>query len=396
MLARMGALVALMLLGIATPARASVLIRDRPPVAWHLIGPASTDADMIRRRATAALTVRTRLRIVPIDALGVARPTLERCSGGTDLGCWVRSVRPSDVRLRAGRIAGADLTDPTEHVPYLMIVTVHPGGRLAALLIDLDRAVRAYDHVSTSDEAWQERVESLMYQDAVYSDFAEIDPGAPDDVRAFFERFFDTKVRGLFESAQDWRENGSIAIETPQAGLTIDIDDTSAGVTVAGRTEVNGIFVGPHRIRLTDPKGLVEHAPVSITVERGRIARLVPTLSTGPSAVPTVRTVTLWTGIATTAAGAGLLIHAFTAPQDGHDVLTCPGGDCPDADRRFSTFDGSSNGVPIAPIALGLLGAGAGWSLGTLIGEDHQLPWAAWLIGTVTGGAALGLTWAVD
>lgn len=398
MLPGMRALASLLLLSISAPdVHASVLIRDRTPIAWYLIGPSSIDADAIRERADAAVRVRTRLRIVAVEQLGVPRRALERCGGGTNLSCWVRSIRPSDVRLRAGTF-GDDLTlaDPKEPVPYLIIVTVHPGGRLAVLLIDLDRAVRAYDHVSTSDEGWKERVESLMYQDAVYSDFAEVKAGADPEALTFFERFFDTKVRGLFESARHWRENGSITIETPHGGLMIGIDQDDAGVTVAGRTEIDGVTVGERRVHLLDPNGLVGHAGVPVQVERGRSTVLNPTFSTGPSLVPTVRTVTLWTGIVTAAAGVGLLVHAFTAPQTSHDILTCPGGDCPGADPPFSTFSGDPEGVPIAPIALGLLGAGAGWSLGTLIGDDTELPWIAWLIGAGAGGAALGMTWALD
>jgi hypothetical protein len=280
-----------------------------------------------------------------------------------------------------------------------MVVTVHSGerGRLAVLIIDLDRAVRAYDHVSTSEEGWRERVEALMYQDAVHSDFAEIDAGDPSSLDAFFTKMFDTQMRGVFEGAQHWRENGSIEIDTPQAGLTIGIDGEPAGVTDSGKTVIDGVPIGERTIVLTDPNGLVQHEPVPVSVERGRASTLVPALSSGPSSVPAIRAVTLWTGVAVAAAGVALLVYASRAPQDGHDLRVCPGGDCPDRARSFATFSGDPGGVPIAPVASGLFGAGLGWSLGALLfGEEHELPWIAWLAGVGLGGAALAGTWAAN
>jgi hypothetical protein len=385
----------------SAPAEAATLVKDRIPMALHVVGPASFDvpADLIRERADAMLRVRTRLSVSPVEALSIPRAQLEACGISTNLGCWVAAVRPEDVRRRAGSIVPADLALPSATPPYLMVVTVHSGerGRLAVLIIDLDRAVRAYDHVSTSDEGWKERVEALMYQDAVHSDFAEIDVTDPAALDAFFTKLFDTKMRGVFEGASHWRENGAVEIDTPQAGLTIGIDGEPAGVTAAGKTRVDGVPIGERTIALTDPNGLVQHEPVPLSVERGRAALLVPTLSSGPSSVPTIRAVTLWTGVAVAAAVAAMFAYAFAAPQDGHDLRVCPGGVCPDSDRRFATFSGAPGGVPIAPIAVGLFGAGLGWSLGALIfGEEHELPWIAWLTGVGLGGAALAGTWAAD
>jgi hypothetical protein len=168
-------------------------------------------------------------------------------------------------------------------------------------------------------------------------------------------------------------------------------------MTAAGRTTIEGVPIGRRTIGLFDPTALVSHEPVPVAVERGRATVFAPTFSEGTSAVPAIRATTLWTGVAASAGGIAALIYAFAAPQNGHDLRVCPGGDCADTDRRYKTFSGDPGGVPIAPIAAALLGTGIGWAAGTLLfGEEHELPWIAWLTGIGLGGAALAATWAAN
>jgi hypothetical protein len=108
-----------------------------------------------------------------------------------------------------------------------------------------------------------------------------------------------------------------------------------------------------------------------------------------------------WSGVGAAVAGASIVAIAI-AKHNGDVETTCfavPGNGCKSG-SQFETvhYDPSStdvnpSGILLAPLGYSIFGAGATWSLGTLLlGEGDDVPWIPLAAGIAVGVVAYGLS----
>jgi len=104
----------------------------------------------------------------------------------------------------------------------------------------------------------------------------------------------------------------------------------------------------------------------------------------------------MWSGAGLAAAGTAVLTYSLLHSEDPQ-LLPCPGGECAGVGRTFSTFGGGESGILIAPLGYSLIGAGAAFSLGTLLyGEEWEMPWIQIAAGVLVGGASYAISAALN
>lgn len=339
------------------------------------------------------------------------------CSGR--LGCIVRTVRRDyerddyvlpngTVRPFAEHVAKLD-REKVAAPPYLIVMSNITGGdsdRMTITAVDTNVTLTLYHEALRDDPNWQRNVENEVLARAVLARPKRGTVREEFEARRLFEEYFNNDLRRRFDEAGHWEPFGQIEIDVPETGMAIDVDGVTVGATQAGLTTLTNVVAGEHTIKLTHPG--YEPFTTKVVAKRRDIVRLKPQLSAVASgAAPALRQATLWGGLGVAAIGAAITVVAIAGQNDDVMTLCFDGEDCGGSD--FTTFgfdggatpalDGSVNppGILVAPLGYSLALTGATWSLTTLLfGEDGDYPWLQIAAGLVVGGAAYGLSAALD
>jgi hypothetical protein len=349
---------------------------------------------------------------------------LERCAGAERLRCWVHAVRPDSPDGGVEPNGGASRRGRRSSPRFLFVLAVHPDpsgqDHLSAMLIDTDAALARESRVSHADEGWQQHVENLIFEDAVQGEPGVGKLSAPQSLDGYFRRLFLELFRPALEAAGHWQPYGAIALESEQEGARIELDGRLLGVTRKGRLELRSINPGPRTLVVTGPAptaALGQAAPPArfeqqVEVERGTIAEVrirfggALLAGTGSPWIAPARATTLYGGAGLGVAGAVLLGFAVAHSGGPYALRICRGACGSAAKPEFlglcdlTSHDPAcplgSGGVLMAPLGYALLGAGAVFSLGTLLEDDDQLPWLPAAAGIALGAAAYAISAAAN
>jgi hypothetical protein len=322
----------------------------------------------LMRSIDEALLERTSLRAEPIDAALLA----ETCPEGT-FACFSRRLIHSEL--------------------YAVISVVPIGDdahRLAATLLDT-RAARAC--------ATQTNEESCVLSKAVVaSQPAQIIDAR--DVRSRIRSFVLETARPAFVAAKVWEPYGVLRIEFAEDGFEVQLDGKTIGSTAKTLTYIEHVLPGPRKVQLS--RGAVATRAELVLVERAKTTTVAMMLEL--DAHP-LRTALFYTGAGAALAGAVITTVAAIEAGSRGSFVACAGASVScserfigsaDVDPRALEASRGPRGVLLAPLGLALFGGGAAWSVGSLLGDDADLPIIEVLIGaglmvaTYTTGALLG------
>jgi hypothetical protein len=391
-----------------------ITLSEREPFAFILNTPtgavANTGSSEIIRQVSDLLRRDTSFQLQEIEAAVV-----ETCRG--QLTCLVRAVRRDYERAALTR-AGGGVLPYREHVHRLKedgraypryvlllsnVTVADRPDRLTALLLDTDVALEIFHGADRTVATWKDDVEAEIGTNATRGAPVRQEIRDPHEARRFLEDLFRRTYAGVFDETGHWMPYGEVDIDAKVGDLEIVLDGTSVGTTQVGVTRLTRALPGTRALVLRHPD--YETFETVVTIRKGE-AVMVTVDPERVAAAPIARTAVLWTGVALAAAGIGLTGWAITR-ADG-DVRTVCFGDAVCEGNRFvsSTYDpmapflepdmANSGGVPLAPLGLALVGAGAGFSLGVLFTDDDTSPWWGVLAGALAGGTIFAVSVAAN
>jgi hypothetical protein len=367
-----------------------ILLTQRKPIAFILSTPTgatgTTSSSDIIRIVSNLFETHTSLVLREIDAVQVAD-----CKG--KVGCMLTKIGVGPARKDA---------------PELLLVLsklTQPGApdRLSAMLVDVTRAADVSQEVTHHDEDWENELETRIFESAVLvrPRFSAVRDQA--ETQSYLERLFTSELRGPFESRGVWEPYGSILIEGTEAGIAIDLDGTTIGVTRPASTRILYVLPGKRTLKLTSPK--LKPYATDLQVERGREATLHAALEPAPSPTSPFRSALMWTGAGV--AVAGLAITAVAIARASSDVssfcVSRSDGSCRDT-KAFATLgynpnaapsfsnDVNPSGILLAPLGYSLFAAGATWAGTTFLLDRDDPPWIELGIGLAVGIVAYGVS----
>src|SRR5262249_15230432 len=143
------------------------------------------------------------------------------------------------------------------------------------LLIDTDRALRAY-HEAPYDGTAKQEVERKIFADAFYVSIRADEVKDAAHLRSRLERFIEGELRHELEARGYWFPNGVIEVVAERAGLQIIVDGDPAGLTKAGATRIEELSAGLHRVLLRDQAEEWDESASEARVEAGQVAIVKP------------------------------------------------------------------------------------------------------------------------
>ncbi|MCK6547773.1 carboxypeptidase-like regulatory domain-containing protein [Myxococcota bacterium] len=400
-------------------------VRVRVPVALMVITPTgkigSSDTSNIIRIADAALAETTDLQVKPYDDPGCrGKPT-----------CYVESVR-SDYLSRLATFR--DDEDPSRFKPFGEVKSVLKGltppaphylvvlsssrqadgsDRLSTLLLDTDEALgyihEANERNERRDAEKEEALEDRIVQYAKRASPAPLVVKKDEQVEGYIRELFQSEFRDELEKAGHWQPYGHVVVEVSEPGLEIELDGAKIGTTKPGRTVLGNVTPGDRTLRISRAGFLT--AEQRVTVRTGETATVEIAVAREPQQVArTMRTGMFWGGIATAAAGVAITALAISAASSSDRTVVCihNGSGCPGSAEFIKLGAGTdpltdvtadpSEGkvIPLAPLGYSLIGAGATWSLSSVIGDQDSLPIVELGLGLGLFAASLFASMALD
>lgn len=316
----------------------------------------------------------------------VMQECTDETTGNQGMACLVTAARRdySDWAVDSDRRDPIPqrILDATGSGRFMLLLSAVGADRLVALLLDTTAAIRII-HDAAPEE--QSNVESRLAAEAIAAVTlpTELDDRA--ELEAFIERLFEDKLSRVFERAGVKGRFGRIQLRPGEEDSAWIILDGRKIGRLDGATTIRNVPPGDHRLRLEE-EGL-ESFEGEVQVPPGERVSLRPVLRAQVwEYTPLSRQVLLWTGVGVGLVGVGLAALSFADDEAG----LCAGAAC--SDRTFRAF----GGVPLLPLGYSLAGAGAAWSLGSLLGSERDVPWIELVSGLVVFGAAFGLSVALD
>lgn len=314
---------------------------------------------------SSAFLAATSFELRSSEQAGFDRALQAECERGARLTCWAKAARAATPPLSAVMILGVLPIDRARD-------------RVTLTVVEVERAlaVRADD-----DEAREDLIyEASPRTQPVTVAAGEIDRWAAAVVEELAPKLGTAPL-------------GRVRLTNVETGVELRVDGRAIGA--APGAEVELLDVRPGVRKISQPLGASSEVAASVTVVAGGSASaafLRPSMAVEVDPLP--RTILLWGGGATAAAGAALVVWS-AAKSAGRETRCFAGSveaDC--AAAPFPRFGAS--GPAILPIGLGLLAGGTGWAVGSVVGPPERAPWIELAVGTGIGVAAFLVGVAVD
>jgi hypothetical protein len=344
----------------------------------------------------------TDLELEPMDA-GRAGECRGRMS------CLVELARP-DYQRRDYLLANDTLAPFEEHLAYLEQRQIRPPRLLIILsgvgtaqvdaltgsIIDTDRAL-AYRHPR---DTLSRRDQRTLEREATIGTPFRAEVSSPQEVRPTLQRFFEQALRPELERRGHWRPFGSVVLQTPVEGAAVIVDGELKATTRGPETTVSRLRPGVSTLRLEHP----DYRPfeTTVTVVRQQSIAVDADLRPTASNPDLARQLSLWSGVAVAAAGAGFIVAGAVDASQNELTVACEG--C--GGFRFRSFSTRADEDPLAPldesgpliVPLGysLMLTGTTWAVGSALTERERIPWWPLVLGLAGGGLAYGLSAALN
>ena len=343
----------------------------------------------VARIAASTLSTRTRLVTRNARTAGLSPRQLQTCRGQPSLRCWVQALtRPprSTAVARRG--------------PYFMLVRLLPLPRedqalVSLWLVDLERARQGLrEHDGAAADRWiLERATTRRRFEVVWGDGT---------LPRAFRQLWDDRAERL-RGAGLWWPNGSIRVQTDWVPpYQVSIDGGAVRTATASTVIVRPVAAGTHRVIVGAGRGSVART-VNVTMGRTtdlRIDARAAALRFGDD-----RPALLWSGIGVAAAGVAITVAGLTLDVKSELVQVCAASStCDDAPRFARSSDyftaretpNGGSGPLVVPLGYSLAITGGAWALTAALWDEPQVPWWIVVLGGVAGGAAYGLSEALQ
>jgi hypothetical protein len=186
---------------------------------------------------------------------------------------------------------------------------------------------------------------------------------------------------------------GRVRLSNVEPGVEVRAEQRAIGVAPASEIELLDVRPGVRKISQPLAGG---EALVTVTVVSGETAQAAFVRPDVLSEVdPLPRAVLLWSGGATAATGAAFVVWSIAKSAGRNPQCFAANAELDCRAPPFPTFSGD-RGLAILPLGLGLLSGGTAWGLGSLLGNERELPWIELAIGTGIGLASFFVGVAVD
>lgn len=345
------------------------------------------------------LHAKTDLRGLSPEQAGVDLERFSACPVRERFRCWLELTRPQDAR-------------------FVFVYRVEPVGpsrdRVSLLAIDVPRARALVAEISPSAEGSQDQVEDVIFASAVHAEPRDVDVAAPEQLERAVADAIET-LRPELERAGHWEPWGTLLVDLPCPSCAVVAGERSVVMPTSGPIELARLRPGRRELRLyagTEPRWTCDAeverrhvrtvregdcTPMDLTAAREPVPRWA--LGATGAAVGATGLALVIYGAARAASGpATLCILSDRTVSDGtvSDGTGCAGLGTPtfgfDPSRTPTTDASAVNprGLEVVPLGLGLVAAGATWSMGQVLFEDW--PWWAHLAaGTALGAATYGV-----
>lgn len=299
--------------------------------------------------------------------------------------------------------AGVDL-ELERRAPWLLIVSnlALPDAphELSVELIDLSEARQLLDSADRYLATWKDRLESTVIERAVAARVGPEPVVNALEVQSFLKQLLQTRLRPHLERAGHWQPFGAVDVAADVDGVTIRVNGTVVGLTSEAGVRLTQLPGGQHNLQFEHPA----FKPVTVTVfvQPGQSTTVAPPLVA--HAWSSSRTGIFYGGATVGVVGAAIAIAALIEGPT-RVAATCvliDGAESTCGATEFTTLrrpteqDPNPPGVLFAPLGYSLLLTGATLAVGSLISEQEWVQWVALAAGVVLGGAAYGLSAALD
>ena len=216
------------------------------------------------------------------------------------------------------------------------------------------------------------------------------------------ERLWDSNA-DRFRSRGDWWPNGKIEVRTNwMPPFQVGVDDRRVRTATAATTVVGPVATGAHRITVESGTTRVQRT-VSVDMGSQVILHLEDEarLDMGFDERPLL----LWTGVGLAAVGLVVTVAGLAAPVQTEVLQVCTAStSCSDSSEFARVSDyfssrespGDGSGPLVVPLGYSLALTGGAWALTSLLSDDPNVPWWAVVLGVAAGGAAYGLSEALQ
>ena len=317
--------------------------------------------------------------------------------------CLLLQLRPSFEAARAAAPAasfgalwrrGEGATENDADIALLVIYApVLEQERVQAILLDLRAIAQRYTRRARRgplSDAQQAALQDDLFEVGVLTK----PPIARDvsnarDVQVFMNDLFRSSFSDVLKR-RGYRRFGGIDLRAP-AGAAVFVDGDAVTSIETEVTHIRDVPAGDHTLRIEHPDYLAHQETVHIVAEKRR--SVAPELILGPNQnVVAARSALMWTGVAAMVGGAAVTAATLLSDGDNSNCFAEGSPNCP-PDSRFRKL----GPVLGAPLGYSLFGAGATWTLTALLNDDDQTwPWWELLLGAAVGGAAYGVSAAVN
>lgn len=355
-------------------------------------------ASAVEQAAAEVFTASTALRLKPGALYGLDPAAVAACDPRVLLSCVV------DKALGEG---GAP-----PQVILLVSLRAQSGTRQRAsgylLALEPARAISSRPRSPGADGAERERELYGAAQELELIELASLEPAA---LRAYFQEV----LRGLRSRSAEGAVSslgaalaplGSIEILGAAPGATVELDERPLGRVSSEPLRVVGVRPGERELRVVE-----EHSELALRLSVSAGARVRAAFAVGSAAPPPPpaisRDVLRWSGVGGAVLGVALIAVGGAKYSAVRTVCLSRSeqpGSCGSLGTPSLGFDGSQAlsgdprrinpaGVGYLPLGIGLLTAGASWTLGCqLFGEDHELPWPQLLVGVGLGALSYAVS----
>ncbi len=354
----------------------SPIMEPTGTVAWLSTSTSAANA-RVYTGVTSGFRTHTSLEPMTAAAAGLNVTTLRACGGS--FVCWVQQLQAAP------------------EAPQQLLVThvTDLGGgehQVRLAMLDPELAAAAQAAAKQRHPGDTEAAEALIFEDAVrtgvHSGPLRTDEQSEQVILRFLKRH-----EGWLVRARQWRATSQLELQLPEGSRPgAEVQLGSLTITPSeSLVRIERVRSGVYPLAIRSTEGRYQPLRLQITVPTSSVVQLsLPPLdfSTRGRAL---RQTARWTGVATFAAGTAFLVHSVVRAAKSSDTVMACTDDC-----DLNTF------VPIgplleAPLGYSLMAAGAVWTTGSFVeGESYEAPLWSVIAGAVLGGAAYGLSAALD
>ena len=358
-------------------------------------------ASAVEQAAAEVFTASTAISLKPGALYGIDAPAVAGCDPRVLLSCVV------DKALRE--------SSAPPQVILLVSLRAQSGSRQRAsgylLALGPARAIASRPRSPGADGTERERE---LYAAAVELEPVELASLEPAALRAYFEqvlrglraRSADAALGAMASLSGSLSPLGSIEVVGAARGAALELDARPLGVVSDEPLRITGVRPGERELRVVEER---EEIAPRLSVPAGARVRAALAVQGAPPPPPPAlsRDVLRWTGVGGAVFGVALMAIGGAKYSSVRTVCLSPSeqpGACGSLGTPSLGFDGSQAlsgdarrinpaGVGFLPLGIGILTAGASWTLGCqLFGEDHELPWPQLLVGVGLGALSYALS----